>query len=819
MAAAEHDAVPAEPAGSSVPADEETPLLGGQATNGPVGDAEDAEVTLIPDEPSNKKLALIMSTLWVGVILGALDSTVIATLSAPISTSFNSLNLLSWVATAYLIANAACQPISGRLTDIYSRRTGLVLSNVLFAAGNLMCGLATTEWTMIGGRVVAGMGGGGLMAINTFVASDLVPLRKRGLIQGLGNICYGAGAGLGGLFGGWVNDVWGWRTAFLSQVPLVVLSAILVYFVVDVPPKKSDKSKLSRVDFLGALTLVVFLILLLLGLNSGGNIVPWTHPLVLVTLPLSAVVFALFIYVEAYWAKEPVIPVRLFLNRTVVAACLCNWWLTGVTYMFLFYTPIYFQVKGLSTTQAGIRLIPQSVGASAGSLAAGLIMNRTGKYIISGLALMLALVTGTGLMSLLNFDSPEWPASVFLFLIGSGYGGMLTVTLLACISAVDHEHQAVITSATYAFRSTGSTIGVTVGSAVYQNVLKTKLWHKFGREEGAADVIRRIRDNFDELHHLPTGWKAGVLDSYEDALRALFLTALGRKPSSKADSGYQQTEDDQVPHHGAGKHNLVSSPSPPKKLDVRLKATRKKQISTLLFDCDNTLVLSEELAFEACAELANEILAAHGVATRYTGPQLLRDFVGQNFRGMMVSLQRKFDYAMSDEELEGYVRREEDQVIGKLEAALRPCAGVDAELAALEASAAPHYTLAVVSSSALRRVRASIDKVGQAKYFGDRVFSAATSLPTPTSKPDPAIYLHALATLGVAAADCCAIEDSRSGATSAVRAGIRTLGYVGSYEPEERDRMAQVLTDAGARVIMRDWSEFRDCLRRIETAA
>jgi hypothetical protein len=104
---------------------------------------------------------------------------------------------------------------------------------------------------------------------------------------------------------------------------------------------------------------------------------------------------------------------------------------------------------------------------------------------------------------------------------------MLTVTLLATISAVDHEHQAVITSATYAFRSTGSTIGVTIASAVYQNILKITLWQKFGALPGAADEIQRIRDNFDELRHLPPGWKAGVLDSYMDALRGVFLTAFG----------------------------------------------------------------------------------------------------------------------------------------------------------------------------------------------------------------------------------------------------------------------------------------------------
>jgi len=166
------------------------------------------------------------------------------------------------------------------------------------------------------------------MAIATFTSSDLVPLRKRGVIQGIANILYGTGAGVGGLFGGWINDTWGWRVAFISQVPFIAISAVLVYFYVNIPPKQSKKSKLSRVDFPGAFTLVISLILLLLGLNSGGNVIPWSHPLILTTLPLSAVVLAAFVWIEARWAKEPVIPVNLLLNRTVAAACMANWFTT-----------------------------------------------------------------------------------------------------------------------------------------------------------------------------------------------------------------------------------------------------------------------------------------------------------------------------------------------------------------------------------------------------------------------------------------------------------------------------------------------------------
>jgi MFS family permease len=137
--------------------------------------------------------------LLISTNIGLLDITIVATLTGPISSSFNSLSLFSWLATAYLISNAACQPLSGRLTDIFGRKAGLIFSNLVFAAGNLICGLAQRQWTIILGRVIAGIGGGGLTAISTFVASDLIPLRKRGVWQGVGNICFGVGSGLGGV--------------------------------------------------------------------------------------------------------------------------------------------------------------------------------------------------------------------------------------------------------------------------------------------------------------------------------------------------------------------------------------------------------------------------------------------------------------------------------------------------------------------------------------------------------------------------------------------------------------------------------------------
>ncbi|KAJ3745490.1 HAD-superfamily hydrolase [Lentinula detonsa] len=240
----------------------------------------------------------------------------------------------------------------------------------------------------------------------------------------------------------------------------------------------------------------------------------------------------------------------------------------------------------------------------------------------------------------------------------------------------------------------------------------------------------------------------------------------------------------------------------------------KAKTTHILFDCDNTLVLSEALAFEACAELSNEILSSQNVTDRYTGEQLLVDFVGKNFRGMLMDLQDKYKFTIPSEQLEKYVAMEEEKVIEKLREKLVPCVGANDVLEKLAKSG--KYQFAVVSSSAHRRVMASLEKANQATYFpSDGVFSAATSLPKPTSKPDPAIYLFACEKLGAPPATCVAVEDSKSGATSAVRAGIPLIAYVGSYEtPEKRDEMAKALKDIGAAAIMYEWVEFENCLEQ-----
>ncbi|KAI3331646.1 major facilitator superfamily domain-containing protein [Xylariaceae sp. AK1471] len=531
---------PSRRAGDSGHVSERTPLLRSDAADSDVESASSTlvdpepnsegaggERTIICNEPSFTWLALVMSTAWFGVFLGAADTTIIATLSAPISSEFNSLRLLSWLATAYLISNAASQPISGRLTDIFGRGPGLVFANLAFALGNLICALATSQQAMILGRLIAGIGGGGLMSIPTFLASDLIPLRQRGVVGGIANIWYGCGTMVGAVFGGYLNDhsSMGWRLAFLIQVPPSLISAIIVYFLVKVPPKQSDKSYLKRIDFGGVFLTSSFLALLVLGLSFGGNIVPWTHPLPPVTLLLSVGVFiALFRWERT--AAQPIIPVKLLYNRTVLASCLASIFCSAIALTSIFYVPLYLQVRGDSATAAGLKILPVSLGTSAGALGTGYLMKRTGKYVGLVISCILALTFGVGMFTFQNENTAGWLTSIAFLIVGGGYTAVFGITQVACLAAVDHTQQAVVTSCTYLARSLGGTIGITIASVIYQSTLRTDLWERFGDQPNAAERIQRILDDMAELGNLPNGWMEGVTQSFMGAFLSVWLMML-----------------------------------------------------------------------------------------------------------------------------------------------------------------------------------------------------------------------------------------------------------------------------------------------------
>lgn len=456
-----------------------------------------------------------------------------ATLAAPIATDFNSLSLLAWLASAFFIGQGATQPLSGKLTDIFSRQWGLVISNCLFALGNAISGLAQSQWTMIVGRIIAGIGGGSLNTISAIIVSDLIPLRQRALWQGVGNTFWGLGNGLGGLFGGYMNDSGDWRMAFIAQIPLTIVSLIIIFFqfntIKATVSRKTDSSKppISRIDFLGILFLVSTLMLFLIGITAGGNIVPWSHPLACVPLPLAVVSFFAFIYVEQKVAREPVLPLHFLRDRTVLCACLTNWFFHMIFYIFIFYVPIYYRIRGVSTTKAGTALISVSVSLPLGSLIAGFITSQTGRYRYTLWAtLVLQIIAAVG-ASFITLSSPLWFPMVLLGMFGLAIGSTLVVTLVAFTSAVEIKEQALVTSLSYVFRSTGSVLGVAIGSAVYQGVLDSSLWRKLKDLDDAGYIIRSIEDSLEEFRQLPEHLQDLARQSYMVALKASFSATVG----------------------------------------------------------------------------------------------------------------------------------------------------------------------------------------------------------------------------------------------------------------------------------------------------
>lgn len=449
-----------------------------------------------------------------------------ATLAEPIAMDFGSLTLLAWLATAYLIGTAATQPLAGKLTDIYSRRTGLLVSNLLFGTGNLICAIAPNSSIMITGRALAGMGGGGLNTISTLLISDLVPLRKRGLYQGYGNLFWGVGSGLGGLYGGSLRSLWNWRLAFIAQLPFTLLSIAFVFIHVKKLKSNGAKPLIYRVDFAGCLLLVSFIVVLLMGLNSGGSLLPWKHPLILSSFLLSAVLFSLFTFVEENVAKEPVVPIRLMGNRTVACVCLNNFFLTMAVYCFLYYIPVYVRLRGFSDKIAGAVLLPHCAMLAIGSLLAGIIISKTGKLKLLNIFILISMLCASTFIYTCSPFTPIWVLPFYMALLGTSFGGTLTTTLSALVGWVQPSDEAVAISLSYAFRSTASVVGVAAASAAFQNVLSTNLWAKFGdRGEEAPQIIQRITENSD------LGWLSWhdqqlTKSSFMKAVTAVFLSAV-----------------------------------------------------------------------------------------------------------------------------------------------------------------------------------------------------------------------------------------------------------------------------------------------------
>ena len=359
---------------------------------------------------------------------------------------------------------------------------------------------------LIAARALAGIGAGGMTTVVAILISDIVPLRERGTWQGITNIIYASGAGLGAPLGGILADSIGWRWAFLGQFPLCVLAFVSVWLALKVPKNEDShwKTKLARIDFLGALTLICAVFTLLLGLDQGSNI-SWSAPITIASLCSSIPFFIFFVVVEQKFATEPFAPGRITFDGSLFACYLCNFFSFGGWLGCLFYLPLYFQaVTGSSASQAGVRLLPGICSGVFGSLFGGIFMQKTGKYYILTIVAYASLTLGT--LSILLFTglvaNNFWGIAVGLVFAAFGNGIGVSTTFVSVIANAAPADQAVATACAYLYRSLGSVIGMSLEATVVQQSLRNQLSDRLGSGTEADEIVREVRQSLDYIKEL-----------------------------------------------------------------------------------------------------------------------------------------------------------------------------------------------------------------------------------------------------------------------------------------------------------------------------
>ncbi|CAH6723390.1 vacuolar basic amino acid transporter 1 [[Candida] jaroonii] len=483
-----------------------------------------------------RQLYYIAFCLDIAAFLAALDATVVSTLLTVIASDFGSLGSMSWLATSYLLSCSALQPIYGKLSDIFGRKILLIGCCIFFALG---CGICTINSinVVIFGRFITGIGGSGLTCLSTITLSDLVPPRDRGVYQGYLNIFFGLGTATGGMFGGVISDYLGWKYAFGLQIPIAIFVGIAIYFNLNLPEGSPGlgvrghiRHKLSKIDFLGSFLLVSSLLIILTVASLAGNTLKLTSKTFAFLCILALVLFSCFIHVEKN-TSQPIIPIDLMRIRTVSASALTNWFYTMGVFTYLFYVPVYYNsVMSFSGTKIGTRLIPNFFVTSIGSVGAGYYMKRTGGY--RRLVYFAAFLAISGMLNILTITPDISIPRQFLLIVPAGfsYSIILTTTLLALISAVPSKFQAGITSISYTFRATGSTLGVSMASAIFHQVLQSALNREIpslvNDKALAKEVIEKALESTDYVNEAPEFIKTTLRECYDCACKGALSYAL-----------------------------------------------------------------------------------------------------------------------------------------------------------------------------------------------------------------------------------------------------------------------------------------------------
>jgi EmrB/QacA subfamily drug resistance transporter len=430
--------------------------------------------TAVPAAPragelSHRQILTILAGLMMAMLLAALDQTIVATSIRTIADDLHGLSMQAWATTAYLITATITTPLYGKLSDLYGRRPLILTAMSVFLVGSVLCGLADSMVELAAFRAVQGLGAGGLFSLVLAIIADIVPPRERARYQGYFIAVFGTSSVIGPLVGGFfagtdeILGFDGWRWVFLVNVPIGLAALFVVTRVLNIPHVRRE----HRIDWPGALALAVGLVPLLIVAEQGRGW-GWTSARSLSMFAIGAVGLAAFVLAERRIGDDALIPLRFFAKPTFSVANGVNVVMGMGMFGGLAALPLYLQiVKGATPTQAGLLLIPMTVGIMLGSVVSGQFISRTGRYKIYPVIGSALMVGGLLLFSRIGVDTPVWQTSLVMALFGLGLGGCMQPLMLAAQSALSpHEMGVATSSATFARQ-----MGGTIGTAVFLSVL------------------------------------------------------------------------------------------------------------------------------------------------------------------------------------------------------------------------------------------------------------------------------------------------------------------------------------------------------------